>query len=226
MHRSRMLVAVFLAASTVLFSGVAAAQGGTEGTADILVADFEGWPNNLGGGIGVYGALEPNWDDIITVPYSWIYEPIGVGYDIENVHTGRQSFRLVNGLGLKPELAWGSFAMDLGPTTDLTVIPKKVESLDVSGYKYLVFWVKGEKGGEKMELVARDAHSLNYMPQVKYKLAGATEEWQKVVVPLAEIQRQIDLSALDNIGLAFGRDVGNLKGEIIYIDDFVFTNTE
>jgi len=228
---------VFLLVTLViLFSGIAIAQ--QEGIQeDIIVeaempvegeiiADFEGWPNNLGGEVGVYGALEPDWDDITTVPYSWVYEPITPGYDLVNVHSGKQSFRLVNGLGLKPELAWGSFAMDLGPTVDLTVIPKKVESFDVSGYKYLIFWVKGEKGGEKMEFLIRDMHALNYMPQVKHKLPDATAEWQKIVLLLEEFKGQIDLSAIDNIGLAFGRDVGNLKGEIIYIDDFMFTNAE
>jgi len=193
---------------------------------EVIIADFEGWPNNLGGEIGVYGSLEPNWDDIATVPYSWSYEPITPGYNPANIHSGKQSFRLVNGLGLKPELTWGSFAMDLGPTTDLTVIPKKVESFNASGFKYIIFWVKGEKGGEKMEFLARDAHALNYMPQAKYKLPDATTEWQKVVIPMSEISGKIDLTALDNMGLAFGKDVGNIKGEIVYIDDFTFTNAE
>ncbi len=193
---------------------------------EVLVADFEGWPNNLGGEIGVYGALEPNWDDIATVPYSWVYEVITPGYNPQNTRGGKQAFRLVNGLGLKPEIAWGSFAMDLGPTTDLTVMPKKVESFDASGFKYITFWVKGEKGGEKMEFLARDAHALNYMPQAKCKLPDATTEWQKVAVPLSDISGKIDLAALDNIGIAFGRDVGNLKGEVVYVDDFMFTNAE
>ena len=136
------------------------------------------------------------------------------------------SFRLVNGLGIKRDLTWGSFSMDLGPTIDTTVVPKKVESLDISGYKYLVLWVKGEKGGEKMELLLRDAHALNYMPQVKYQLPDTTTEWQKMVIPLTELKGKIDLTALDNIGLAFGKDVGNIEGDIAYIDDFVFTNNE
>lgn len=193
---------------------------------EVIIADFEGWPNNLGGEVGVYGALEPNWDDITTVPYSWVYEGITLGYNPENTHSGKQSFRLVNGLGLKPEVTWGSFAMDLGPTTDLTVVPKKVESFDASGFKYVTFWVKGEKGGEKIEFLVRDAHALNYMPQAKLKLPDATAEWQKIIVPLSDISGKVDLTALDNIGVAFGRDVGNLKGEVIYIDDFMFTNAE
>ena len=232
---------VFLALSLVFlaiaFSGAVLAQENTatqtpeqavpqDVTQEVIIADFEGWPNNLGGEVGVYGALEPNWDEITTVPYSWVYEAITPSYNPANVHSGKQSFRLVNGLGLKPELAWGSFAMDLGPTTDLTVIPKKVESFNASGFKYITFWVRGEKGGEKMEFLARDAHALNYMPQAKYKLPDVTAEWQKVAIPLSEIGGKIDLTALDNIGLAFGKDVGNLKGEVIYIDDFVFTNAE
>ncbi len=229
-----MFLALVLA---VAFSGAVSAQENTavqkpeqaapqDVTQEVLIADFEGWPNNLGGEIGVYGALEPNWDDIATVPYSWVYEAVTPGYNPANVHSGRQSFRLVNGLGLKPELAWGSFAMDLGPTTDLTVIPKKVESFNASGFKYITFWVKGEKGGEKMEFLARDAHALNYMPQIKYKLPDVTTEWQKVLIPLSEIGGKIDLTALDNIGLAFGKDVGNLKGEVIFVDDVMFTNAE
>ena len=189
---------------------------------EILVSDFESWPNNLGGEIGVYGALEPDWDT--TAPRSWVYEPTTPGYDLKNVHNGRQSFRLVNGLGLKPDEAWGSFAMDLGPTTDLTVVPKRVESLDVSGYRYFTFWTKGEKGGEKMELLIRDANALNYMPQIKYKLPDATTEWQKIVVLLEQFKGQIDLTQLDNIGIGFGRDIGNMEGDIAYIDNFVFTN--
>ena len=239
----KMLLVVLLAGLAVFFSGVDAARGETgeeaEGAEAItetavgsaIIADFESWPNNLGGEVGVYGALEPNWDDITSVPYSWVYEAITPGYDPANVHSGNQAFRLVNGLGLKTELTWGSFAMDLGPVTDLTVVPKKVESfnaLDYEGqsYSYLSFWIKGEQGGEKVELLIRDAHALNYMPQVKHKLPDATTEWQKVSVSLEQLKGQIDLTALDNIGLAFGRDVGNLKGEVIYVDDFMFTTSE
>ncbi len=218
----KMFLVAFL---TALLSGAAMAQEeAVREIEDVVIANFEGWPNNLGGEIGVYGTLEPDWDDITTVPYSWSYEPITPGYDSMNVHSGKQAFRLVNGLGLNSELDWGSFAMDLGPVTDLTVMPKKVESFDSGNYSYLTFWVKGEKGGEKMKLVMRDEHALNYIPQVKHRLPECAPEWQKVVVPLEQFKGQIDLTALDNMGLAFGRDVGNLKGEIVYIDDFAFTN--
>jgi hypothetical protein len=188
-----------------------------------VIADFESHPNNLGGEVGVYGSLEPNWDDKAS-PFSWYYAPSAPGYDVKNVHSGKQSFRLVNALGTKKAETWGSFSMDLGLTTDATTTPKKVKSLDVTKYKYLTFWLKGDKGGEKLELLFRDSHAQNYMPQAKYKVQDAVPEWVKISVPLEEIQKLgIDLKALDNIGIAFGPDAGNKQGAIIYVDDFAFT---
>ncbi len=190
----------------------------------LLVANFSGHPNNLGGEVGVYGSLEPNWDDK-TTPYSWYYEARTPGYDSKNVRSGRQSFRLVTGLGSKKDETWGSFAMDLGRTVDATPTPKKVDSKDVMKYKYLTFWVKGEKGGEKIEVLFRDSKAPSYMPQAKIKVPDATTEWEKKIVPLEEVHKQgVDLKSLDNIGIAFGPDAGNEPGAIIYMDDFMFTD--
>ncbi|MBN2190223.1 MAG: hypothetical protein JW728_03335 [Candidatus Aureabacteria bacterium] len=217
MKRIFLIVSVFvLAVSACVFA---------EET-ELFVADFEGWPNNLGGEIGVYGSLEPNWEEKDTVPYSWVYEPACAGYSVENIHDGKQSFRLVNAMGSKPSESWGSFSMNMGPTLDLTTMPITVDSKDVSAYKYFTFWVKGENGGEHIQILFRDANALNYMPQVKYSVPDATKEWKKVIVPLDEIKKKVDLKHLDNVGIAFGPDVGNTKGDTIYIDSFVFTNNE
>ena len=191
---------------------------------ELVISDFESHPNNLGGEVGVYGSLEPNWDDKET-PSSWYYGPNTAGYDKSNVHDGAQSFRLVNAMGAKKNEAWGSFSMDLGKTIDVAPVPKKVESKDVSAFKYLTFWVKGVNGEEKMELLFRDSHAVSYMPQAKYEVKDITAEWKKEVIPLAEIKRMgIDLKSLDNIGIAFGPDVGNAPGAAVYLDDFSFTD--
>lgn len=191
---------------------------------DIIIADFEKWPNNLGGEMGVYGSLEPDWTQKNTVPYSWIYELKTPGYDRKNVHSGRQSFRLVHGLGKNADMSWGSFGIDLGPVTDLSTDPVTVDSVDVSDYKYLTFWIKGKEGGENAEVLFRDAHSINYMPQAKYAIPVITDEWQKVVIPLDEIDNRVDTSALVHVGMAFGADVGNEPGDTIFVDDFKFTD--
>lgn len=201
------------------FSSILAAE-------DLVVADFEVHPNKLGGEVGVYGSLEPNWDDKNT-PYSWYYAPNTPGYDAKNIHGGKQSFRLVNALGMKKDESWGSFSMDLGPLTDAVSVPKKVKSKDVTAYKYLTFWVKGEKGGEKMELLFRDSRAPSYMPQGKYAIEEATTEWKEITVPLDGISKMgVDLKSLDNIGIAFGPDAGNKPGAVVYIDDFAFTSNQ
>lgn len=191
---------------------------------DVIIADFETWPNNLGGEIGVFGSLEPDWEKVNQQPVSWVYEETSLNYSLNNVHSGKSSFLLINGVGIKPEYTWGSFAMDLGPVSDITVVPKKVESFDASGYKYITFWVKGAKGGEKMELLVRDAHASNYSPQVKYKLPDATAAWQKITIPLDDFSGKIDMARLDNVGISFGQDAGNMTGDAVYLDDFAFTN--
>lgn len=190
----------------------------------LVIADFETFPNNLGGEVGVYGSLEPNWDDKAT-PYSWYYGSSTPGYDQKNVHSGVQSFRLVNALGTKKNEGWGSFSMDLGAVTDATAVPKKVQSKNVMRYKYLTFWVKGERGGEKIEVLFRDSKSPSYMPSARYKIKEANAEWEKKAITLEEIHKLgVDLKSLDSIGIAFGPDVGNKAGAIIYIDDFIFTD--
>lgn len=86
-----------------------------EAKSGLIVADFETWPDNLGGEIGVFGSLEPDWEKASQQPVSWVYEVTSLNYSPENVHSGKNSFRLVNAVGIKPEYTWGSFSMDLGP---------------------------------------------------------------------------------------------------------------
>ena len=188
----------------------------------LLVASFECAPNDLGGDIGVYGDGEPDWKHP-GLPHSWFYEPTLPYYKKENVHTGAQSFLLVNAQkGVKKR--WASFATDMGPTIDKTVEPKKVESKDVSKYKKLVLWVKGEKGGEKFNVIVRDAHARSYMPQaiVYNPSGGCTKERKKIEIKLTDFIGRVDWKNLDTVGLEFGVNIGNPKGAAFYIDDIYF----
>lgn len=186
----------------------------------LLVADFERWPNPLGGDIGVYGGGEPDWGDPL---HSWFYEPQTSGYLSRNVRSGVKSFRLVN--AQKPNRAtWASLTIDLGPTFDITVEPKRLKSLDVSAFTHLAFWVRGERGGEKFEVAFRDARSPSYQHEVTWTPFpdGVPSDWSLVKVPLSKFKGKLDLTRLDMVGLHFGQNLGNPKGAILYVDDFVF----
>jgi hypothetical protein len=190
---------------------------------DLLITDFEKHPNYLGGQVGVYGAGEPDWSNK-EEPYSWYYTPEVKGYKKENVVSGQQSFRLVNGNSPKTDAGWASFGLDLGPVIDATAFPIEIKSLDVTGYKYLSFWAKGEKGGEKLKVNFRDARAVSYNPQYQYEIKEPlTTEWKRIIVPLNSVYN-VDFENLVHVGLAFGEDLDNELGTIIYVDDFAFTN--
>ena len=188
----------------------------------LTVADFESYPNNLGGSVGVFGAAEPDWDNR-DVPHGWYYGELNPNFIRENVFNGGQSFMCANGFS-KEKMRWAAFSLGLGKLVDTDSTPVKIESLDVTSYKYLIFWVKGEKGGERFTVAFRDGNAINDMPQTSFDPLpeGMSKKWQKVVVPLNRIADKIDLSKLDQVILEFGLNRENDEGNVFYIDDFYF----
>ena len=151
--------------------GILSIPGRSFSADTLLIADFESHPNNLGGEVGVYGSLEPNWDDKAT-PYSWYYTKDVPGYDAINAHGGKQSFRLVNALGSKKAETWGSFSADLGQVTDAVPVPKRmVEPIILrmknDAYEEATRMVKHI--GELMCGLGRHAEFAAYLADVKLR---------------------------------------------------------
>ncbi len=190
---------------------------------DLLITDFEKHPNYLGGEVGVYGAGEPDWNNR-SQPYSWYYTREVKGYKKENVVSGQQSFRLVNGNSPYGDIGWASLGLDLGPIIDAGAMPVKIKPLDVSGYKYLSFWAKGESGGERLRVIFRDANTTTFMPAHFFDIKEPlTTGWKRIIVPLIEVDG-VDFKNLVHVGLSYGEEAGNGLGAVIYVDDFAFTN--
>lgn len=197
---------------------------------DLIIADFESHPNRLWGQVGVYGDGEPDWDSIKKedrrVPYSWYYDKKIPNYNTNYVHSGCQSFRLVNaGKMCKSKTkGWASFGLDLGPLGKCN----KIEPVDVSNYEKLIFWAKTDNPNRaSLKVLFRDTHARGYMPQVSIlpKPSKLTENWQRFTVDLKRIEKDVDLSALVHIGFAFGEDIGNQPDTVIYLDDIGFTGS-
>ncbi|MFH1369359.1 MAG: hypothetical protein ABII64_09565 [Elusimicrobiota bacterium] len=186
----------------------------------VTIADFESHPNNLGGDVGVYGDGEPDWTKTSN-PHSWYYDQKSPRFNEKNINGGQQSFLLINGeKGVKN--GWASFAMNMGPTINREITPIEVQTLNVSSYQKLTFMVKGDKGGEKFNVIFRDSHAPDYMPQARVTLFidGAPNQWTKVEIPLSKVSWQVDLKNLANIGIEFGSNLGNKQGAAIFLDDF------
>jgi hypothetical protein len=79
---------------------------------------------------------------------------------------------------------------------------------DASAYRYLSFWIKGERGGEDFELTLADAaraensESLTPLRLTSYLPGGVTRNWQEVLIPLTNYPT-LDLSHLARLILHF-----------------------
>jgi hypothetical protein len=198
---------------------------------DLVIHDFEVHPNRLGGEVSVHGDAEPDWEAIKSAgyvpPYSCHYEPDRPGYRKDNVHTGWQSFRLVDRGAMCRRKdgkwqGWASLGLDLGP-----LVNGKIKPLNAKAYRELSFWAKTEnkdKASVNLPILLRDAHAKDFMPQIRKSPTPAQvkTEWQRYVLELSSVPSDVDLSEPVHVGFAFGADVGNPPGTIIYIDDVAF----
>lgn len=78
---------------------------------------------------------------------------------------------------------------------------RPARSLDVSRYKFLSFWVKGQSGSEDFDVSLADDTRLKYedakvaRPLHAYLPSGASKAWEEVLIPLADF-RGLDLTHL------------------------------
>ena len=94
---------------------------------------------------------------------------------------------------------------------------------DARDYKYLSFWVRGEKGGEKFTIKLADKDwilkedGLLIGPARKFMPGRVSAYWKEVIIPLKPSDR-LDLSQLGGITL----DFDTVGQHTIYVDDIAF----
>lgn len=98
--------------------------------------------------------------------------------------------------------------------------------LDGSPYKYITFWVKGEKGDEKFKIGVADKmyetmdDSVKSQEIGKYLPAGKiTTDWQMAVVPVDEFF--VDWKLLSSVSICFEHDTfdSGAGAGVVYIDE-------
>lgn len=199
---------------------------------DLLIADFEYQANYLGGKMGSYGAVKGsgytsevayggNKSYKLVFAKGVLWEP-EYEKDSDRADSGMKKMKSIQQVGKAKRINWASFMMNLGRVVDEKTVPVKIEPLDISRYRYLLFWVRGKRGGERFKVYFRDANAKNYEPQVKINPnILVTTEWRLVKINLKRIGLRIDLKKVVQIGIGFGKDDGNKFGNILYIDDFI-----
>ena len=146
----------------------------------------QGISNEWAGHYNVY-QREPSWTRTYLDPA--MVRP-GHGHSLRvTVHQDAKGF-----CGLWMDLAGG-----VGTSKD---------SHDASSYRYLSFWIKGERGGEDFELTLADAaraensESLAPLRLTNYLPGGVTRNWQEVLIPLTNYLT-LDMSHLARLILHF-----------------------
>ncbi len=95
--------------------------------------------------------------------------------------------------------------------------------LDAGPYRYLSFWIKGQKGGEDFDITLADVtwqkheESNPTRPLQAYLPHGVTTEWQEVLIPLADF-RGLNKRQLAQLTLSITAP-GDYR---FYLDDVAF----
>ena len=90
--------------------------------------------------------------------------------------------------------------------------------VNVRGYRTLTFWVRGERGGEDVALYLNDGRRRARV--LLSSQVTLTQSWQRVSVPLAPLARQVDLSALKQVVIAWEDRL--IERETLFFDEFTF----
>jgi len=189
-----------LAARAVLLLGLSAPSWAGEAPATSLpIWNFDhGVTNQFGGRYNAY-MRDPSWARTYLDPT--VHHALGSHSLRVTVHREREGF-----CGI-----WLKFFPELRETRQF---------LDASPYRFLSFWIKGERGGEHFEFELTDEAHLDKedpaltRPLRAYLSPGVSTQWQEVLIPLQDYWR-LDLRRLTQLTLRF-TSPGDYR---FYLDD-------
>ncbi len=96
--------------------------------------------------------------------------------------------------------------------------------IDLTGYKYLIFHIKGDK---RAGFTTRINVELKNKFQIgKLEVKGITDEWQKIVLPLEKFIGLVTLQDMKEIVIVFSDLNATKKEGVVYIDDIYFAKAE
>ncbi|MGE4357794.1 MAG: carbohydrate binding domain-containing protein [Candidatus Omnitrophota bacterium] len=165
----------------------------------LIAADFDTCkkPNNLGGGFGAWNK-DPNdftqgcFDSFVsTIKRGDEGCSIQLMYDVDS-----------------PNPAYNGFWM-------------RLQGIDLSDYKALSFWVKGDevRGFTKVFKV----ELKNTKGQMgRYYVTEVTKDWKEIVIPLDKFAGLEDRTSMHEFVIVFEDRIATKKEGAIYIDDIVF----
>ena len=168
----------------------------------LMVADFNSGskPNNIGGDFGA-------WNKDESDPTQWCRNDFDA-----NIKHGNEGFstRLEYCVD-SPNPAYNGFWM-------------KLQSTDISKYKNLDFWIKGdETAGFSVKIKLELKNTKGEVG--RFLLTNITKDWQEVIIPLEKFAGLTDKTSMTEFVIVFDdMTCAAKKKGTIYIDDIAFTN--
>jgi hypothetical protein len=165
----------------------------------LVVADFDSGtkPNNIGGDFGAWDKDPMDFTQTCIESFNTTETRTGKGfcmridYDVDS-----------------PNTAYNGFWMKLNGT-------------DVSAYKTLSFWVKGDKKRGFTPLFKIELKN-NKGEDGRYYVTGVTDKWQKIEIPLTKIAGISDFKNMKEFVIVFEDWRSPVKEGTIYLDDVAF----
>ncbi|MFH1702234.1 MAG: hypothetical protein ABIB41_02220 [Nitrospirota bacterium] len=167
----------------------------------IIVDNFEnGKHNSLGGNSGAFA-------DNKDLGYCYLFYVQNKQKEI----FGESKYSLCIQWDTSKEGAYGGYWTDL-------------KHLNLEGFNYLTFYVKGSKGGEKFKIGLRDKLNSNYETKIlinEVLIKGVTTEWQRVIITLKRFEAIQDWRDVNIFSINFEYAFGSEKG-LILVDEIAF----
>ena len=184
----------------ILVVTMALMVGGMSNAAILKVADFDSGqkPNNLGGDFGAWNKDETDLSQMCIDSFSSEVKYGDKGYSLKLVYDVDSPNPAYNGF-------W-----------------TKLQNQNLSDYKELVFFVKGD---EQKGFTPRFKVELKNPTQVaSFLVTGVTSEWQKVVIPFQKFKGITEWSQMTEFVIVFDDLTSNPKEGVIYVDDIYFSD--
>lgn len=118
-----------------------------------------------------------------------------------------------------------SLKYDVSQQNSYTGYVSMLETVDLSEYQTLTFWIKGKQGGETLLVGIKDTSGHESKLLVEHYLPpGVTQEWRKVTIPLTAFTKIQNWRAVENLNFCFESCIGSEHGEV-YLDNIQFERT-
>ncbi|MBN1899533.1 MAG: hypothetical protein JW827_12215 [Spirochaetes bacterium] len=101
-----------------------------------------------------------------------------------------------------------------------------IEGMEINGYDFLVFWARGNTGGEKFKICLEDTLGCSSDLEIsRYMPSGLTPTWSRFKISLNDFNfARIDDGSLKNI--SFANSDETLAGGVIFIDQIMLAKNE